>query len=64
MISAAVDLLKEEHARHPDSKYLFPSPLTGEMYHDAGFTLRTCTHATRQAQEQAAAMGQVMAQIL
>ena len=93
----AVDLLIQEHNRHPDSPYLFPSPLTGEMYHpdsvvnlhkkilrdtglghlrfhdlwhtfattafqngvdvktvssmlehfDAGFTLRTYTHATR-----------------
>ena len=29
----AVDLLKEEHAKRPDNKYMFPSPLTGEMYH-------------------------------
>ena len=100
----AVDLLIQEHDKHPDSPYLFPSPLTGEMYHpdsvvnlhkkilqdaelehlrfhdlrhtfattalqngvdvktvsamlghfDAGFTLRTYTHATRQMQEQAA----------
>ena len=30
---AAVDLLIQEHDKHPDSPYLFPSPLTGEMYH-------------------------------
>ena len=97
---AAVELLLQEHEMHPDSPYLFPSPLTGEMYHpdsvvnlhkkilkdagledirfhdlrhtfattalqngvdvktvssmlghyDAGFTLRTYTHATRQKQ--------------
>ena len=29
----AVDLLIQEHAKHPDSPYMFPSPLTGEMYH-------------------------------
>ena len=29
----AVELLIQEHAKHPDSPYLFPSPLTGEMYH-------------------------------
>lgn len=29
----AVDLLIQEHGKHPDSPYLFPSPLTGEMYH-------------------------------
>ena len=101
----AVDLLIQEHAKHPDSPYMFPSPLTGEMYHpdsvvnlhkkilkdaglehlrfhdlrhtfattalqngvdvktvssmlghfDAGFTLRTYTHATRQKQDEAAA---------
>ena len=27
-----VDLLVEEHARHPDNPYLFPSPVTGGMY--------------------------------
>ena len=99
------------HAKHPDSPCLFPSPLTGEMYHpdsvvnlhkkilqdaglghlrfhdlrhnfcnhrpserrgrenrllhaghfDAGFTLRTYTHATRQKQDEAAqAMGSVL----
>ena len=101
----AVDLLIQEHSKHPDSPYMFPSPLTGEMYHpdsvvnlhkkilkdaglehlrfhdlrhtfattalqngvdvktvssmlghfDAGFTLRTYTHATRQKQDEAAA---------
>ena len=30
---AAIDLLIQEHNKHPDSPYLFPSPLTGEMYH-------------------------------
>lgn len=29
----AVDLLIQEHVKHPDSPYLFPSPITGEMYH-------------------------------
>ena len=99
----AVDLLVEEHKKHPDNPYMFPSPKTGGMYYpdsvvnlhkkllqdaglehirfhdlrhtfatmalqngvdvktvssmlghyDAGFTLRTYTHATRQMQEQA-----------
>lgn len=112
---AAVDLLIQEHERHPDNPYLFPSPLTGEMYHpdsvvnlhkkilkdvglehfrfhdlrhtfattalqngvdvktvssmlghfDAGFTLRTYTHATRQKQDAAAqTMGNFMEQVL
>lgn len=111
----AVDLLIQEHDRHPDNPYLFPSPLTGEMYHpdsvvnlhkkilkdaglehlrfhdlrhtfattalqngvdvktvssmlghfDAGFTLRTYTHATRQKQDEAAqAMGNFMKQVM
>ena len=111
----AVDLLIQEHAKHPDSPYLFPPPLTGEMYHpdsvvnlhkkilrdaglehlrfhdlrhtfattalqngvdaktvssmlghfDAGFTLRTYTHATRQKQDEAAqTMGNFMEQVL
>ncbi|MEG0756359.1 MAG: tyrosine-type recombinase/integrase [Oscillospiraceae bacterium] len=111
----AIDLLVQEHQKHPDNLYLFPSPLTGEMYHpdsvvnihkkilkdaglehlkfhelrhtfattalqngvdvktvsamlghyDAGFTLRTYTHATRKAQDAAAiTMGAVMAQVL
>ena len=100
----AVDLLVQAHEKHPENPYLFPSPLTGGMYHpdsvvnlhkkilkdaglehirfhdlrhtfatmalqngvdvktvsnmlghyDAGFTLRTYTHATRQMQQQAA----------
>ena len=29
----AVDLLILEHDHHPDNPYLFPSPLTGDMYH-------------------------------
>ena len=111
----AVDLLIQEHDKHPDSPYLFPSPLTGEMYHpdsvvnlhkkilrdaglehlrfhdlrhtfattalqngvdvktvssmlghyDAGFTLRTYTHATRQKQDEAAqTMGSFMEQVM
>jgi len=28
----AVDLLEEEHHRHPDNPYTFPSPVTGGMY--------------------------------
>jgi integrase len=28
----AVDLLVEEHKRHPFNKYMFPSPVTGDMY--------------------------------
>ena len=28
-----VDLLIEEHAKHPDNPYMFPSPVTGGMYH-------------------------------
>lgn len=111
----AVDLLVEEHQKHPDNPYMFPSPKTGEMYYpdsvvnlhkkllqdaglghirfhdlrhtfatmalqngvdvktvsamlghyDAGFTLRTYTHATRQMQEQAAEkMGSFMTQVM
>ena len=110
----AVDLLISEHDKHPDNPYMFPSPITGEMYYpdsivnlhkkilkdaglphirfhdlrhtfatlalqngvdvktvssmlghyDAGFTLRTYTHATRQMQQKAAEkMGSFMAQI-
>ena len=29
----AVDLLIQEHSKHPDNQYMFPSPATGEMYH-------------------------------
>ena len=29
----AVDLLKQEHAKHPDNPWMFPSGRTGEMYH-------------------------------
>lgn len=111
----AVDLLIQEHEKHPDNPYLFPSPLTGEMYHpdsvvnlhkkilkdaglehlrfhdlrhtfattalqngvdvktvssmlghfDAGFTLRTYTHATRQKQDEAAqTMGAFIEQVM
>ena len=111
----AVDLLIQEHEKHPNNPYMFPSPKTGEMYHpdsvvnlhkkilkdaglehirfhdlrhtfatmalqngvdvktvssmlghyDAGFTLRTYTHATRQAQDEAAEkMGVFMGQVM
>ena len=111
----AVDLLTAEHEKHPDSPYLFTSPVTGKMYHpdsivnlhkkilkgaglehirlhdlrhtfatlalqngvdiktvsgmlghyDAGFTLRTYTHATDRMQEQAAAtMGALISQAM
>ena len=111
----AVDLLVAEHKKHPNNPYMFPSPITGEMYHpdsivnlhkkilkdaglphirfhdlrhtfatlalqngvdvktvssmlghyDAGFTLRTYTHATRQKQDEAAqTMGSFMAQVM
>ena len=111
----AVELLKQEHAKHPDNPWMFPSSRTGEMYHpdsvvnlhkkilkdaglehirfhdlrhtfatlalqngvdvktvssmlghyDAGFTLRTYTHATRQMQQKAAEkMGSFMAQVM
>ena len=110
----AVELLKQEHAKHPDNPWMFPSGRTGEMYYpdsvvtlhkrilkdaglehirfhdlrhtfatlalqngvdvktvssmlghyDAGFTLRTYTHVTRQMQQKAAEkMGSFMAQI-
>ena len=111
----AVELLKQEHAKHPDNPWMFPSGRTGEMYYpdsvvtlhkrilkdaglehirfhdlrhtfatlalqngvdvktvssmlghyDAGFTLRTYTHATRQKQDEAAqTMGSFMAQVM
>ena len=111
----AVDLLVAEHKKHSDNPYMFPSPVTGEMYYpdsivnlhkkilkdaglphirfhdlrhtfatlalqngvdvktvssmlghyDAGFTLRTYTHATRQKQDEAAqTMGSFMAQVM
>ena len=111
----AVELLVEEHAKHPHSPYLFVSPKTGTMFdpgsfrhthekilkaigaehirfhdlrhtfatlalqngvdvktvssmlghYDAGFTLRTYTHATRQKQDEAAqTMGNFMAQVM
>ena len=111
----AVELLKQEHAKHPDNPWMFPSGRTGEMYHpdsvvtlhkrilkdaglehirfhdlrhtfatlalqngvdvktvssmlghyDAGFTLRTYTHVTRQMQQKAAEkMGSFMAQVM
>lgn len=111
----AVDLLIQEHEKHPRNPYMFPSPITGEMYYpdsvvnlhkkilkdaglehirfhdlrhtfatlalqngvdiktvssmlghyDAGFTLRTYTHATRQKQDEAAeTMGNFMEQVM
>ena len=111
----AVDLLIQEHEKHPENPYMFPSSATGEMYYpdsvvklhekilkdaglehirfhdlrhtfatlalqngvdiktvssmlghyDAGFTLRTYTHATRQMQNQAAeTMGNFMTQMM
>ena len=111
----AVDLLIQEHEKHPENPYMFPSPITSEMYYpdsvvklhekilkdaglehirfhdlrhtfatlalqngvdiktvssmlghyDAGFTLRTYTHATRQMQDQAAeTMGSFMSQVM
>ena len=33
----AVDLLIQEHNKHPDSPYLFPSPKTGTMYDPDAF---------------------------
>ncbi len=33
----AVDLLIEEHAKHPNSPYMFPSPKTGTMYDPDAF---------------------------
>ena len=110
-----IDLLIQEHEKHPDSPYMFPSPRTGKMYHpdsvvnlhkriledaglehirfhdlrhtfatmalqngvdvktvssmlghyDAGFTLRTYTHATREKQDETARMmGGLLAQAM
>ena len=28
-----MELLKQEHAKHPGNPWMFPSPKTGEMYH-------------------------------
>lgn len=33
----AVDLLIEEHKKHPRNKYMFPSPKTGTMYDSDSF---------------------------
>lgn len=111
----ALDLLIQEHDKHPGNPYMFPSPVTDEMYYpdsvvnlhkkilkdaglehirfhdlrhtfatlalqngvdiktvssmlghyDAGFTLRTYTHATRQKQDEAAqTMGNFMEQVM
>ena len=108
---AVIDLLVKEHEKHPDNPYMFPSPVTGGMYHpdavsrlntkilasaglehirmhdlrhtfatialqngtdiktvssmlghaDPGFTLRTYTHTSMEAQAEAAdAMGAFM----
>ena len=115
ILQTAVDLLIQEHNKHPDNPYLFPSPITEGMYHpdsvvnlhkkilkdaglpyirfhdlrhtfattalqngvdvktvssmlghyDAGFTLRTYTHATRQKQDETAqTMGAFMEQVI
>ena len=112
---SAMELLRQEHKKHPENPWMFPSPKTEEMYHpdsiaklhekilkdtrlehirfhdlrhtfatmalqngvdvktvssmlghyDAGFTLRTYTHATRQMQEQAAEkMGNFMERVM
>jgi len=29
----AVDLLVQQHEKHPDNPFMFPSPVTGTMYH-------------------------------
>ena len=111
----AVDLLIQEHEKHPDNPYMFPSPVTGGMYYpdavsrlntkilksaglehirfhdlrhtfasnaiqngvdirtvssmlghaDPSFTLRTYTHTSNKAQEEAAqTVGQLLAQHL
>lgn len=110
----AVDLLIQEHDKHPNNPYMFPSPITGEMYHpdsvvnlhkkilkgaglphirfhdlrhtfaptalqngvdvktvssmlghyNAGFTLHTYTHATKQQDEAAQTMGAFMEQVM
>jgi hypothetical protein len=33
MVKTAVDLLLEEHSKHQNNPYMFPSPKTGRMYH-------------------------------
>lgn len=111
----AIDLLIQEHEKHPDNPYMFPSPVTGGMYYpdavsrlntkilesaglehirfhdlrhtfasnaiqngvdirtvssmlghaDPSFTLRTYTHTSSKAQEEAAqTVGQLLAQHL
>ena len=32
----AVELLQQEHRKHPDNPYMFPSTRTGEMYYSQG----------------------------
>ena len=72
----AVELLEQEHAKHPNNPWMFPSGRTGEMHlpdsvvnlhkrirKDAGLE-RTYTHATRQMRRSAAEkMGNFMAQV-
>lgn len=111
----AIDLLIQEHEKHPNNPYMFPSPVTGGMYYpdavsrlntkilesaglehirfhdlrhtfasnaiqngvdirtvssmlghaDPSFTLRTHTHTSNKAQEEAAqTVGQLLAQHL
>lgn len=39
----AVELLQQEHLKHPDNPYMFPSTRTGEMYYGVQIlTLSTC----------------------
>ena len=33
ILQEAVDLLVAKHNKHPDNSYMFPSPITGEMYY-------------------------------
>ena len=33
ILSPAVELLMQEHEKHPDNPYMFPSPRNGEMWH-------------------------------
>ena len=66
----AIDLLIEEHKKHPDNPYMFPSPKTGAMYdpdpfrhtheklleaiYSAGFTLSAHPYATANMKRDAA----------
>lgn len=53
---STVQILVEEHEKHPDNPYMFPSPKTGEMlgHYSAGFTLSTYVHSTPSMRVQAA----------